>query len=670
MRVAYFSPLPPARSGIADYSEALLESLRPLAEVEVFAGPDRPFDPANFDIALYQVGNNGHHGFVYEAALRHPGVVVMHESNLHHLMADLTIRRGDWDAYVRECEYNGGPAARDFAERVRKLEVGPDYEGVAMTRRLLETARGVVVHSRFMEGEIRQAGFTGPVAPIPHGAWIPRADRHAFRSKLGLDAVTPLVGIFGFLKPYKRIAESLRAFRRLVKLEPRARMILVGEPHPEFPLEPMIRSLGLSAHVRVLGFAPIEEFTGYLAACDIVLNLRYPTVGETSGTLLRAMGLGKAVLVSGVGSFAEFPEDVCLKVPVGAGEEDLIFEYLNLLVSRPEVAREMGGRARNYVAERCNWPAVARQYVGFLEAIVEGRTWEPPAETDRPAGESVCPTQPESGPDALVCQEAGPPSDLAQYLSSWAASPESRIYLGTHATRLLKTLEITPPGGPADRILEMGSYLQITPALHTRLGYGEVRGCYYGSLGRTDHREVTSAEGETFACDIDHFDAEKDVFPYPDEHFSTVLCGELIEHLFEDPMHLMSEVNRVLKPGGHFVLTTPNVASLRAISAILQGYHPGFFPAYIKPAESGVVDARHNREYAPREIHKLLEGAGFEVTHLETGEFRDVPHPEFAWVLHLLRRYMLETDLRGDGIYAVGRKTGPVLHRYPEWLYS
>jgi hypothetical protein len=58
------------------------------------------------------------------------------------------------------------------------------------------------------------------------------------------------------------------------------------------------------------------------------------------------------------------------------------------------------------------------------------------------------------------------------------------------------------------------------------------------------------------------------------------------------------------------------------------------------------------------------------VTHLETGEFRDAPHPEFAWVLHLLRRYWLETDLRGDGIYAVGRKKGPVLARYPEWLYS
>jgi len=351
-----------------------------------------------------------------------------------------------------------------------------------------------------------------------------------------------------------------------------------------------------------------------------------------------------------------------LKVPVGAGEEDLIFEYLNLLVSRPDLARELGRRAKNYVAEECNWLAVARQYAGFLQAVIEGREFNPevrqavsPASISpsEPAGETACPT-----------------SNLASYLHGWAADDESARYLQTHQTRLVKTLEITPPGGPCDRILEMGAYLQMTPALHTRLGYGEVRGCYYGPLGKVDHRQVTSTEGEPFACEIDLFDAEKDRFPYPDSHFQTVLCCELIEHLFEDPMHMMSEINRVLKPGGHLVLTTPNIAALRGIAAILQGYHPGFFQAYIKPADSGFVDARHNREYTPAEVHKLLEASGFAVERLETGEFRDLPHPEFGWVLHLLERYRLDASLRGDGIYAVGKKTAAVEDRYPAWLYS
>src|SRR5436305_13381019 len=79
MRLAFFSPLPPTRSGIADYSQALIDRLEPLIEVEAFSDASRPFDPSRFDLALYQVGNNPYHGFVYEAALKHAVVVVVHE---------------------------------------------------------------------------------------------------------------------------------------------------------------------------------------------------------------------------------------------------------------------------------------------------------------------------------------------------------------------------------------------------------------------------------------------------------------------------------------------------------------------------------------------------------------------------------------------------------------
>jgi len=372
MRLAFFSPLPPARSGIADYSAALLDPLRSLATLTAFSNAEAPFDRAAFDLALYQLGNNPDHGFAYEQALRHPGVVALHESNLHHLIAHLTIGRGDWDAYVEECAYNGGPEAGAFAERVRAREIGPDYEGVPMLRRLLESARGVIVHSRFMEREIRATGYAGALAVIPHGAWLAPGSRNDYRLRLGLDETTPLAGIFGHLKPYKRIPESLRAFRRLTRVVPEAKLILAGEPHPDLPLAALIESLGLSHAVRVLGFTEAADFAGYLSACDAVLNLRFPTVGESSGTLMRAMGLGIPPLVSDVGSFAELPETVCLKVPAGAGEEDAIYEYLNLLLSRPDAARAIGARARDYAAHECSWDLAARRYVEFLESVAKG----------------------------------------------------------------------------------------------------------------------------------------------------------------------------------------------------------------------------------------------------------------------------------------------------------
>lgn len=662
--------MPPAKSGIADYAAVLVEHLRRLAEVDVVAAPRPGFDASAYDAVIYQVGNNGYHDFVYETAVKQPGIVVLHESNLHHLMTDLTIRRDDWDGYVEACAFDGGEVARAFAERVRRLEVGPDYAGVPMLRRLLRTARAVVVHSKAVEADVRRAGFTGPVARIPHGAWLPDGDRMGYRDRLGLDEAVPLIGVFGFLKPYKRIAESLRAMRRLVRVQPEAKMILCGEAHPDFPVAGMIRGMGLDENVRLMGYVPIEDFTGYISACDIVLNLRFPTVGESSGTLLRSLGLGRAVVVSDVGSFAEYPDAICLKTPVDSTEEDTLFEYLNLLVSRPGVARAMGGRARRWVAEECNWDRVAGMYRDFAAAVGEGRDWgnaEPAEPVVAAAEEAPVAAVVEAEPAAPVAEQVEP-----EYLRSWAArDAESVEYAETHITRLVRTLNLTPPGGPDDRVLEMGAYMQMTPALRGRLGYGEVRGCYYGPAGEVDHREVTSAEGEVFRCDVDLFDAERDRFPYPDGHFATVLCCELLEHLPADPMFMMAEINRILRPGGHLVMTTPNVASLRALRAILEGYHPGFFPAYIRPAEAGAeVEARHAREYTPREIHYLLLDSGFSVERLETGEFLDKPRPEERWIVHLLERYQLPKHLRGDGIYAVGKKTGPVVKRYPAWLYE
>jgi glycosyltransferase involved in cell wall biosynthesis/SAM-dependent methyltransferase len=660
MRIAFFSPLPPTRSGIADYSAALLEPLSKIVHVDTFCDKSH-FDPSQYDIAVYQLGNNPHHELAYEAALRHPGVVVMHEANLHHLIAHLTIVRGDWDAYLKEVEFDAGDEAHRYAaEFVRTIKRPPDYD-IPMLKRVLSNSRAAIVHSAGVENQLRAHGFAGPVGRIPHGAWLLDGERLKYRTRLGLTEAAPLAGIFGFLKPYKRIAESLRAFRRLIRVNPDAKMILVGEAHPELPLADMIRSLGLSAHVRHLSFAPIEDFNGYMSACDVVLNLRYPTVGESSGTLLRALGLGKAVVVSDVGSFGEYPDEICLKAPVDASEEDHIFEYLNLLFSRPDVAQSLGARARLWVERECSWESVARRYADFLQAVIEGKPWPPPIAAKEEQADDEPAPEPTPEPVAVP----------GEYIAGWTKEEDgARGYVETHMTRLERTLAITPPGSAHDRILEMGAYLHITPALKTKLGYGEVRGCYYGAAGSADHRVATSETGERFECDIDLFDAERDPFPYPDGHFSTILCCELIEHLPNDPMHMMTEINRVLKPGGHLVLTTPNITSLRAVAGILQGFHPMLFPAYIRPRESGEVEARHAREYSPNEVKALLAVSGFEVTLLETGPFRQAPTPELSWVEHLLDRYILPREHRGDGIYAVGRKTGPPKERYPGWLYS
>jgi SAM-dependent methyltransferase len=188
-------------------------------------------------------------------------------------------------------------------------------------------------------------------------------------------------------------------------------------------------------------------------------------------------------------------------------------------------------------------------------------------------------------------------------------------------------------------------------------------------LGKTDEKNIRSASGKTFHCYVDLFNAEKDRYPYSDSHFATVICCELFEHLSEDPMYLLSEVNRILRTGGHLVLSTPNIASVRSVAAVLRGNHPGLYQQFMRPREGG-VDPRHAREYTPQELKLAFEAAGFEVERLETGPYGEKEPAGYEWAEQLLRERKLATDLRGDTVHVVGRKTGPVRERFPAWLYD
>lgn len=690
MRIAFFTPLSPARSGIADYSEALLPHLAAqTGPIDVFTEDppaDRPTQPnirirsiegfeheaeaAPYDVVLYQMGNNPFHAAIYEQALRVPGVVVFHEFNLHHLLAAVTIARGDWDSYLQEVEYNGGAAALEWARQARAGARQPDYDGLPMNRRLIERSRGLVVHSDYMVRRLHQAGCPLPVRKIPHGVEVSDVNRGAARRRLTeltglpLDESTPVFGIFGFLKPYKRIHEALRAFARLRSTHPQARMVLVGEEHPHCPLRPLIAELGIERAVGIAGYVALEDFTTGIAACDVCLNLRWPTVGETSGSLLRALALGKPTLVSEVGAFVEYPDDVVIQIPVSHRETDWLYEYMRALLDDRSLARAVGERARAYAAEACSWPAVAAEYAGFLAEMASVRLAEPKRS---PMEEPF----PENGaaPLAKAADRLATGDGLKDYIVSFSHdSPLMEDYVLTHLQRLVRTVEITPPGGPTDRVLELGCYMQMTPALSARLGYGEVFGSYFGPLGRSHEQSVTSSEGETFSCRIDLFDAERDRFPYPDEHFRTVLCCELLEHLAHDPMHMIAEINRILAPGGWLILSTPNITSLRSVDAVLQGYHPELFSAYIKPGLDGSVDPRHSREYAPREISLLVESGGMQMDLLETGEYRETP-ADLDRVRKLVESSGGSLDLRGEVIYCRARKTGPVRNRWPKELY-
>ena len=684
MRLACFSSLNPKPSGISDYSEALLphlatristldlfiEDYEPSAQFacpNVRIRPWQEFEPEHragrYDAVLYHIGNNPFHVYIYDLAMRIPGVLVLHEFNLHYLVANATITRDDWEAYLREVEHSAGHAALERAREARAADLPLDYDTVALNRSLVERSQGAIVHSEYMVALLRGAGFHLPVRRIPHGVDIPSVDaavaRRCLAQRTGwsLDEKTSVIGIFGFLKPYKRIHESLHAFSRLRQHSPHIKMVLVGEEHPDYPLRPLIVDLKLDNDVRILGHVPIAEFTTHMAAVDICINLRRPTAGETSGSLLRALSLGKPTLISEIGSFLEVPDGAAIRIPVDGREESWIYEYLSVLLQDPELAQGIGANGKAYVEQNCQWPKVADDYVSFLDGCTRQSASAGTANVGRENGFQ---TSARALPSA---------ADLAEYVVGFShGSTLMEDYVLQHVKRLVRTLQVTPPGGPQDAVLELGSYLQITPGLKKYLGYGEVRGGYYGKIGEQKQRSTTSITGEEFTCPTDFFDCERDRFPYPDGTFKTVLCCELLEHLANDPMHMMAEINRILALGGWLVLTTPNITGFRSVYAVLRGYHPGLFPAYVKPSLDGSVNPRHSREYAPREIALLAEAAGFHVELLESGDYGG-QDGDYVDTAAMLASTGFSNELRGDVTYCVARKTGPVRDRWPKEIY-
>ena len=371
MKVAYFSPLPPSTSGIADYSALLLPALERLIDVEVVR-PGRTRPLADADIALYHVGNDPDaHGWIVDALRRRPGVVVLHDFVLHHLVAGLTIGRRDGHAYLAAMEREAGVPGRLLGYGVLEGRVPPLWEvrpeQFPLAGEVLDRATGVIVHSRYVEQRVREHGYEGPLRRIPHPAWpVPAIEPARVHG-------TPLVGCFGHINESKRIPQLLAAFAALRRTEHDARLLLVGSEAPGFDLQGRIERTGLDA-TGVLREPYVEEarLWALMAACDACVLLRAPTMGETSGAAIRALSLGKPLVVSDVGWFAELPDDVAVKIPVGGEEETTALTAALRRLSDPAEAKAMGTAARALVEREHDVDRVAEQYVSLLEEAAGG----------------------------------------------------------------------------------------------------------------------------------------------------------------------------------------------------------------------------------------------------------------------------------------------------------
>ncbi|NBO63890.1 MAG: methyltransferase domain-containing protein [Acidobacteria bacterium] len=255
--------------------------------------------------------------------------------------------------------------------------------------------------------------------------------------------------------------------------------------------------------------------------------------------------------------------------------------------------------------------------------------------------------------------------EIADYLLSFIDDPAGRGYVTQHLRRYLGTIHRIPPARRSgEKVLELGSLTPLAPAIRRYCGYQTIVGNNYwpGEEKVAEKVFQQTGGGERLAIMLHNFNVETDPFPFADGTFQVVLCGELLEHLHRDPLHMLWECNRVLEDNGFLILTTPNIAGCRSIEGVLTGCSPYLFSQYNLASPFD----QHHREYAPREVRTALTAAGFEVLKLET---EDVWRRSNPAILELLGNLGLSTDLRGDNIFAIAGKAGQPLERYPRELY-
>ncbi len=264
--------------------------------------------------------------------------------------------------------------------------------------------------------------------------------------------------------------------------------------------------------------------------------------------------------------------------------------------------------------------------------------------------------------------QPGCAAELAALRQLHLADPAAQAYFEKHLPRLAATLALVPPATAPGRVLELGCYMQITPALQYCRGFREIRGAAFGH--GPPQRQSVSYGAAAFELDIDLFDAEREPFPYPSGHFELVLACEVIEHLLTDPMHLLLESRRVLAEGGRLLITTPNIAGLTSVARVLHGHdNPQIHSKYRIPRPAALPEIQHVREYTLAELGHAVIAAGFEIERLFT-----LPIPEYSFYQPLLR-FLEENGYnpanRGEQSYCLARKRAALpVTRYPDFLYE
>lgn len=377
-RIAYLSPMPPAPTGVATYSRAVLDGLRRIGftprrhEIE----PIWPLKPRHegqipwYTMGVYHLGNNVEfHRDIYRHAIQTPGLVVFHDLALDDFVRGMIVAGDPLGHQAMREGLASAPRLAGFEEAVRNEPLRVPLAAHAARR-----ARGIVVHSPFVERYLRAFGCRTPVYVAPHPVvegWdsVRRAESHRTAVRAPLDAIgmRTLLGVQGDLNEAKLIDLVLAAAARLPES---VHVALVGRQISGYDVDAVVRASGLGGRVTVRTDVSDEDFLNWLCAVDVAIDLRYPHRGEVSGALVRAMQCARASVVSATGTYIDLPDPTVVRVRAGRPDPAELAETLRALVEDPTRRDRIGAAARAHVEAIDREERTAHAYAEAIEGTL------------------------------------------------------------------------------------------------------------------------------------------------------------------------------------------------------------------------------------------------------------------------------------------------------------
>ena len=390
MKLAFVSPLPPQRSGIADYSAQLLPALAQFYDVDVIINQAQLAAPwvsahcgvrdvqwlldhaQGYDRVMYHFGNSSYHKHMFELLARVPGVVVLHDfflGDIHNYLAvHGVVPHGLFRALY---ESHGYAALGVWAAEKGGAAVITQYPA---NLGVVQQSLGVIVHSEHAR-QLAQTWYGRELARRWQVVALPRAvpqqgNKQRARQQLALapdDFVVCSFGLMGATKLNERLLEAW--LLSPLAQDPRCRLVFVGEAHAGdygAAIEAKISSSGLGDRISITGWADAEVFHSYLAGADLAVQLRANSRGETSAAVLDCMNHGLPTLVNAHGAFAELPADSVWLLPE-VFDDQALADAMTTLWLAPEQRRTLGERAREVLGSAHSPETCAKQYVAAIE---------------------------------------------------------------------------------------------------------------------------------------------------------------------------------------------------------------------------------------------------------------------------------------------------------------